>query len=50
LEIGLGASTTDLLHKPEMTPSQTIFNTAPFKALVGAEIVELIFEKAPTKS
>lgn len=32
-----------------MTPSQTIFNTAPFKALVGAEIVELIFEKAPTK-
>lgn len=32
-----------------MTPSQTIFDTAPFDALVGAEIVELIFKKAPTK-
>lgn len=42
-------STTYLVSKPEMKASQTALDIEPFATLVGAEIIELIFEKAPKK-
>lgn len=38
-----------LFIQSEMTLSETMLDTEPFSALVGEQIIQLIFEKAPTK-
>lgn len=48
-KLGRAHSRQYFINQSEMTLSDTMLDTEPFSALVGEQIIQLIFEKAPTK-